>query len=353
MQRPNRRTFVAGALASLAAGAADRPSVVLLIAPSWTGEIVETKNLSLFARDSLAFTRAYAADPAEWPAAASLLTGEFPHATGIASRNHQLLPGVPSMASAFKAAGYSTAYFGTWQLDGDGPTHRGFDIAEAPDPPAFARWAKQARTPVFAMVHWSATAGASYTDDLARADAILGQFLSAVRSAIGMTGITVMTSDRGVVANLWSDRSSRVPLFIRYPGKLQAGDTNDFLVSSVDVAPTLLSWCGVSAPGRLQGRDLAPLLANPQSQRPDSIYAEGSIGQPDEWRMMVNGWDKLVTTPDAKPLYLFNLAEDESENRNLVRDPSRMLKVDELITLIQIWMKRTADGIDASGLRKR
>jgi arylsulfatase A-like enzyme len=351
----DRRKFLMGLLASLAArgAAVKHPNAVLIVAPSWSGEVLNTPTLTSFAGQSSGFSRAYAADPAEWPAMAALLTGLFPHATGITSPARALIADLPSLAGTLRSAGYATAYFGPWQLGREGPRGRGFDFAGAPDPEALAGFLKSVRKPLFAVVHWSAAAGLSYSGDLARADALFGQMLGAIHARIGDGGVTLFTSDRGELAGSFVERSTRVPMFVRYPGRIKPGDASDFLISQVDVMPTLLALCGVEIPGGLHGRNLAPALLAGSGDRPDSIYAEGAVGEADAWRMMVYGWDKLVTTPNGTPLHLYNLADDELETVDIVRDASQRVKVDALTTLIRMWMRKTEDGVYPSGLKKR
>lgn len=50
------------------------------------------------------------------------------------------------------------------------------------------------------------------------------------------------------------DSGLKVPMIIRYPGKLRAGDQDDRLISFVDLAPTLLSMAGIKVPGWMDGR---------------------------------------------------------------------------------------------------
>jgi hypothetical protein len=149
------------------------------------------------------------------------------------------------------------------------------------------------------------------------------------------------------------DRCTRVPLVIRYPRAIRGGGTTDFLASTVDVAPTLARLAGVALPYETHGRDLSNLLRTGAGERPESIYGEGQLRQPGEWRMLVRGLDKLVTTREGDVLHLYNLGEDPEEAYDLAREPGHQLKVDELQALIRVWMKRTADGMDPSGLRRR
>ncbi|HOF40988.1 MAG TPA: sulfatase-like hydrolase/transferase [Candidatus Hydrogenedentes bacterium] len=50
------------------------------------------------------------------------------------------------------------------------------------------------------------------------------------------------------------DRGIRVPLIVRWPGKLPPGAERDELVSFVDFAPTILSCAGLPIPAYMQGR---------------------------------------------------------------------------------------------------
>jgi hypothetical protein len=52
-------------------------------------------------------------------------------------------------------------------------------------------------------------------------------------------------------------------------------------------------------------------------------------------------------------LHLYNLGEDPTEEHDLAREIGYQLKVDELRAQLQAWMKRTGDGMDPSGLRRR
>jgi arylsulfatase A-like enzyme len=52
----------------------------------------------------------------------------------------------------------------------------------------------------------------------------------------------------------------RVPLIVRWPGRVDAGRVVDDQVRHVDLMPTLLSLAGIDAPETVQGRDISPLM---------------------------------------------------------------------------------------------
>ena len=61
-----------------------------------------------------------AVDGAPWctPFRGALISGRYPHQTGVAANGIRLPPAQPTVATAFNAAGYHTAYVGKWHLDG-------------------------------------------------------------------------------------------------------------------------------------------------------------------------------------------------------------------------------------------
>lgn len=165
--------------------------------------------------------------------------------------------------------------------------------------------------------------------------------------------IVVFTSDHGHMLgsqgldeiDLPYEESSGIPLLIRYPGRILAGTTIDRLISNVDYAPTLLSLCGVEAQKGMQGVNLASLLTRGRGPSPESIYAEGGLGQPHEWRMIVRGRYKLVVDSALRPTHLYNLSQDPYERENLVAKSSERRNRDGLKALLRRWAARSGDRV--------
>jgi len=170
-------------------------------------------------------------------------------------------------------------------------------------------------------------------------------FTSTCGEQIGSQGIMVGDSA--------FEESVRIPLAIRYPRLWSKGMENDLLVSQADLMPTLLGLCGFMTPQGVQGASLVPLIVNGKGDRPDAVYAEGQIGQRFEWRMLVHGYDKLVTDSEGNVTHFYNLADDPYENNNLVNASSEQLKRDALVAMKQLWMRKLEDGVDPSGLKIR
>jgi arylsulfatase A-like enzyme len=58
---------------------------------------------------------------------------------------------------------------------------------------------------------------------------------------------------------LMYEPSIRVPMLLRYPGKVRPGATSEEMVLNLDMAPTLLQMAGLPIPGEMQGKSMLPL----------------------------------------------------------------------------------------------
>lgn len=78
---------------------------------------VSTPNLDRMAADGIAFTTAVAGCPLCCPFRGSLLTSRYPHGC-VPGHEFRMPPEQPTVTHAFRDAGYDTAYFGKWHVDG-------------------------------------------------------------------------------------------------------------------------------------------------------------------------------------------------------------------------------------------
>ena len=103
-----------------------KPNVVFVFGDQWRQQAtgyagdpnVNTPNLDALARESVNFTHALAGCPVCSPYRASMLTGQRPLTHGVFVNDVYLRPNATSIAQAFSAAGYDTAYIGKWHVDG-------------------------------------------------------------------------------------------------------------------------------------------------------------------------------------------------------------------------------------------
>ena len=127
-----------------------RPDVVILLTDQQRADAfgavsadeLRTPVMDRLANEGVLFTRAFAATPQCSPSRVALLTGLYPHRTGVmgntaeeaaaakaglsAGMSTALDRSLPTVGKVFAAAGYQTAYFGKWHLGGT-PGDYGFE----------------------------------------------------------------------------------------------------------------------------------------------------------------------------------------------------------------------------------
>ena len=80
---------------------------------------IQTPNLDEIAKNGVNFNKAVAGFPLCCPFRGSLLTSKYPHQDGaVPGHQYRMDPNAPTIAKIFNEAGYDTAYFGKWHVDG-------------------------------------------------------------------------------------------------------------------------------------------------------------------------------------------------------------------------------------------
>lgn len=118
--------FLASVCAAFAATDLSRPHIVLVMADDmgWgeTGYIghpvLKTPNLDAMAASGLRFDRFYAGAPNCSPTRSTVMTGRSNDRCGVENHGYALRRQEKTIAQALRAAGYATAHFGKWHLNG-------------------------------------------------------------------------------------------------------------------------------------------------------------------------------------------------------------------------------------------
>jgi arylsulfatase len=183
---------------------------------------------------------------------------------------------------------------------------------------------------------------------VARYDAGIREFddhLKVLRAALMQAGIwqdayVVVTSDHGEALcehGHWDHGYSvhntevHVPLILRWPEHLPTGRRVEYVVSLIDVMPTLLDQLGGTLPDRIQGSSLVQLIAGHKPAEPSLVFSE-AVKAGDEQKAVQYGKWKLIAIPETGRRMLFDLSKDPEEQDDVSgRYPDGVGALEELL----------------------
>lgn len=336
--------------------AADRPNIVFMMSDdqAWNGlsvpmhpdldwsksSIVETPNLENLAAQGMRFTAAYAPASVCAPTRISLQTGKSPAAVHwtkasrsvtavdgykmIGPRNvRQIDRNETTIGELLRDAGYQTAHFGKWHINGGGPAAHGYDESDGdigneyafqyrdPNPAdifgmakraaAFMEQSKKANKPFFIQMSWHAlhapqnalkTTLAKYAQRMNSSvdekrvgsaaiaenlDTGVGMVVDAIdRLDLADNTFVIYMSDNGSgggggrrrggglsggKGSVW-EGGIRSPFIIRGPGIPENSWCHERIVG-YDLFPTYCAWAGIASsklPPQIEGGSIVSLL---------------------------------------------------------------------------------------------
>ena len=104
------------------------------------------------------------------------------------------------------------------------------------------------------------------------------------------------------------DGGIKTPWIVRWPRRVRAESLCNQLVSSIDIAPTILTLAGVEIPSCFKGYSFMPLLTDPRNKIRDYVYAEdhwhdyedlGRAVRSKQYKYIRNDYPDLPATPPA------------------------------------------------------
>jgi len=161
-------------------------------------------------------------------------------------------------------------------------------------------------------------------------DANLGRLIDHLRAdgRLDRT-IVVVTADHG--EELWDhgrffhgrslyDEQLHVPLVVRLPDGAHAGTVVERAVRSIDIAPAILEWAKLPAPGSFSGRSLTQAMAHPEG--PADVLVATATGSmfPTRYGLRTPRAKLVDTVTEDRQHVLFDLATDPAEQRDVLAD---------------------------------
>lgn len=347
--------------------------------PVYGYDRVATPAFDELAAEGVVFERAYSPVPLTLPAHASLVTGLLPPDHGVRDNAGYRLgeDAGATVAELLAAEGYATgAAVSSFVMRRETGLARGFDvyddrfeggaratISQIQRPgdetltPALAwlRERAEAGGPFFLFFHiyephtpydppepfasrYPSTSDGAYDGEIAASDRIVGDLVQGLRD-LGLydDATVVLLSDHGEGLGdhgeeehgiLLYRESLQVPLIVKLPGAVRAGERVAAPVQLTDVTAALLELGGAPAPEGLVGHSLLAFLGG---GAPAVVEADGRDLYAESFHPRLRfGWSALTSVVRGRHHYiegadreLYDLVADPAERRNLVREDRR------------------------------
>lgn len=199
---------------------------------------------------------------------------------------------------------------------------------------------------------------ARYYGVVSQVDDAIGRVLNAL-DELGISDNTVViySSDHGDMCGshrmmdkhyVLYDDIVRVPLAIRWPGRVKAGlKCSEFICHSLDLPPTILEIAGIGIRDFFQGRSLLPFMKGESvhdwRKEVVSTYNGQQFGLYTQRMIRDKKWKYIWNTTDVDELY--NLEEDPGELLNLVKDEKNSGLLVELRRRLYEELVKDGDGL--------
>ena len=169
---------------------------------------------------------------------------------------------------------------------------------------------------------------------IANLDWNVGRLLQWIEAA-GLRDDTlfVFSSDHGemfgahgrIAKNIFYEEACRIPMLLRWPGRVPQGSISDVCMNVPDIMPTLLGLLDLPIPGEVEGLDLSHCALGEPGTEPEAAFMQG-MGHTFLW-LDGNEWraarDKRFTYAIMRAdgsEYLFDNQADPWQTRNLIHD---------------------------------
>ena len=140
----------------------------------------------------------------------------------------------------------------------------------------------------------------------------------------------------------------RVPLFVRWPGKIKAGIVVKPIAAHIDILPTVLEMCEVQKPAGppLDGKSLWPLLQGKTAGWPERMIFTDRTGN--DWPGVYNGsvrTDRWRAVFERKSWALYDMVADPGERKDV--QEQFPLEFARLKQAYETWLADTTqEGLD-------
>lgn len=404
-----------------------------------------TPNVDRLAANGIRFTNAFLTASSCSPSRSSIITGRYPHNTGAASELHRPIAWhLPRFPALLREQGYHTVLSGKNHMPqerppaGAKPQPEAFDIVDDGRAPGnrggHANWVKHLqerprdrpfffwfaafdahrgwdadrewdeaaygpkhdpdamRVPRF-LIDDAATRSdlASYANEVTRFDHFIGRVVEELeRQGILETTLILVLADNGRpfprAKTRLHDSGMKTALVAHWPaGISRHGSVSSSLVSSIDLAPTILELAGAAVPATIQGRSFRAMFTDPVASARRYAFSEhnwhdyaanarsvrdgeylyimnlrpelpwqgpaDSVSSPSHASLQA-ARDQRALSPAQRDVFvaprpveeLYRVVDDPDQLNNLVHDPAHVEALRRLRDVMARWREETSDS---------
>lgn len=413
----------------------NKPNFILFIADdiSWDdfgcygNSFVNTPNIDKLSSDGMMFSNMYLTTSSCSPSRNSIMTGRYPHNTGAPELHTEPPLDMISLAEELKNAGYFTVSSGKFHM-GD-YVRKGFDIIyedkkinglggedkwvdtienRPKDRPFFLWYASydahrtwgendfngthrpENLIPPKYLINDLATRKdlSDYYDEIKRFDYSVGEVVNALKKQdIYENTLIIIMADNGRPfphsKTRLNDQGVKTPFILVYKNGNVDGKTKS-LVSSIDIAPTILDFAGIKVGNNYQGKSFRDLLKNPKKSFRNFVFAEHNWHDFESHERMVRSKDfmfiennrnqfaqrgpldainsdsyksllrahesgkisqiqnDIFINPRAKEEF-YEINKDPYQRKNLINEKKFQKKIETLKSVLNTWKLETGD----------
>ena len=329
------------------------PNFIIFIADdvSWNdlgcygNPFVKTPNIDRLAQRSIRFNNAYLTASSCSPSRNSIMTGRYPHNSGAAELHTEPPLDMISFPEELRNQGYHSVQAGKFHMGQY--AERGFDvmfrtreeigdggelawvraIKERPKNQPFFMWfaaldahrawgpnefsgthQAESITPPFYLADGPETRKdlAQYYDEINRFDFYIGEVVKELEAQDVLENtLIIIMADNGRPfphsKTRVNDRGMKTPLLVYWPRRITKEQISYSLVSSIDIAPTILSLAGSDIPNSVQGISFEKLIDAPGQPFRNYVFAEHNWHDYEAHERMVRS-EQFLYIYNARPM---------------------------------------------------